>query len=116
MLTPVPRLAALDYAGENPWYEQCDRDGAIDSRLGLSQVSFGVMGRNMVCMEIFVLVLIHRASHNEESTERLQGKQFPDHKVTAFSLYRSINGLRVFAFRGFTPYLPTSFGPMDHKT
>ncbi|KFM71251.1 hypothetical protein X975_12069, partial [Stegodyphus mimosarum] len=32
-----PWPAALDYAVEDPWREQLDRDGPTDARLGLSQ-------------------------------------------------------------------------------
>ncbi|GFW67718.1 uncharacterized protein TNCV_3445901 [Trichonephila clavipes] len=35
----MPWPAALDYAVEDPWREQLDRDGLTDARLGLSQVS-----------------------------------------------------------------------------
>ncbi|GIX76864.1 hypothetical protein CDAR_387161 [Caerostris darwini] len=36
MPTPVPWPAALDYAVEDPWREQPDRDGPTYSRLGLN--------------------------------------------------------------------------------
>ncbi|GFV83842.1 hypothetical protein TNCV_387501 [Trichonephila clavipes] len=39
MPIPVTWPAALDYVGENPWREEPDQDGSVDSRLGLSQVS-----------------------------------------------------------------------------
>ncbi|GBN57113.1 hypothetical protein AVEN_119897-1, partial [Araneus ventricosus] len=39
MPTPVPWPATLDYAVEDPWREQPDRDGPTDSRLGLNPVS-----------------------------------------------------------------------------
>ncbi|GFX28428.1 uncharacterized protein TNCV_1152371 [Trichonephila clavipes] len=35
----MPWPAELDYAVEDPWREQLDRDGLTDARLGLSQVS-----------------------------------------------------------------------------
>ncbi|GFV68831.1 transposable element Tc1 transposase [Trichonephila clavipes] len=39
MPTLMPWPAALDYAVEDPWREQLDRDGTTDARLGLRQVS-----------------------------------------------------------------------------
>ncbi|GFV55922.1 uncharacterized protein TNCV_7211 [Trichonephila clavipes] len=40
----MPWPAALDYAVEDPWREQLDRDGLTDARLGLSQVSLLARG------------------------------------------------------------------------
>ncbi|GFX32907.1 uncharacterized protein TNCV_890431 [Trichonephila clavipes] len=102
----MPWPAALDYAVEDPWREQLDRDGLTDARLGLSQVSllarggrethpgalrtthvhwqlYGTshcpagrchhpeennahVGVDMVRKDRCVLVLIHRAFHNDQ--------------------------------------------------
>ncbi|GFT82268.1 uncharacterized protein TNCV_4650761 [Trichonephila clavipes] len=40
----MPCPAALDYAVEDPWREQLDRDGLTEARLGLSQVSLLAKG------------------------------------------------------------------------
>ncbi|GFW50680.1 hypothetical protein TNCV_2889821 [Trichonephila clavipes] len=97
----MPWPAALDYAVEDPWGEQLDRDGLTDARLGLSQVSLlarggrethpgalrtscmaprivlledaiilrknnAHVGVDMVRKNRCVLVLIHRAFHNDQ--------------------------------------------------
>ncbi|GFU59763.1 hypothetical protein TNCV_3469041 [Trichonephila clavipes] len=74
------------------------------------------VGVEMVRKDRCVLVLIHRAFHNDQRTQRMLGKHSPDHNAPASSLDRSGNGCRVVPFRGFTRYTPTSICPMEHKT
>ncbi|GFY48914.1 hypothetical protein TNIN_467421 [Trichonephila inaurata madagascariensis] len=73
------------------------------------------MGVDMVHKDRCVLVLLHRAFHNDERTQKMPGKHSPDHNAPASSLDRSTSGSRVFAFRGFLPYAPTFIRTMEHK-
>ncbi|GFW40016.1 hypothetical protein TNCV_5116991 [Trichonephila clavipes] len=50
MLSHADSIAALDYAREDPWREQHDRDGSIDYRLGLSQSSLLMNSSQHRCM------------------------------------------------------------------
>ncbi|GFY07093.1 hypothetical protein TNCV_4903351 [Trichonephila clavipes] len=63
-----------------------------------------------------VLVLIRRAFHNDEKIQRMSVQTLPRPNASASSLDHPGNGSRVFAFRGFTPYTPTSICPKEHKT
>ncbi|GFX07734.1 hypothetical protein TNCV_4160031 [Trichonephila clavipes] len=54
MLTPVPRPAALDYAGDDSWCEQSERYGPTDSRLGLNQVNLLARKNGKLILVLFL--------------------------------------------------------------
>ena len=75
------------------------------------------VGTDMICKDRCLLaLLIHRAFHNDKWTQRMPRKHSPDHNAPSSSLNPSSNCCRVFAFRCFMPYTPTSIYPTEHKT